>query len=544
MGEADVRSAPAGAPLRPSSPDVPPPAPRGAADGRSRLAPWIAIATVAVIVAGTAIRLRYALLHQGVIYPDETYQMTEAAHRVVFGYGITPWEFVEGLRSWLGPGFLLPPTALGGRLGLDGVHLMMLVKAWVVLWAGVGIAAGAIAARRLAGPMAGLLAATLAAFSPLSAVYDVHPLADTVAAPLPALALALLASRARGRREVAWPVLAGVLVVAAVTLRPQAGALGLGLVAAAALTRSRRRMAGLGIGLLTGAALSGLLDAVTWGVPFAPEWRSVTFNLVDDGASLWGRRSALFYLDQAGTVLGPVLGLLVASGLLLALLPTRGTTTARKHERPLPTWPVVVGVAGYVGVLSAIGHKELRFLIPALPLAYALAGVGWARAVQRLLLVPRVARRAAVAALTVTAGVVGAALLPEVRMADLGYLGNTRSAWVIDESTPRLLSLAGTLPQVCGVALVRPTLTWSGGYSYLHRDVPLATVRKTPAPRNYRSWANVILARASAALPAGYHEITRMDGTVLAQRAGGCAEPPPPLRSRVLLAPELPVKGS
>jgi hypothetical protein len=38
---------------------------------------------VAVIVAGTAIRLRYALLHQGVIYPDETYQMTEAAHRVV-----------------------------------------------------------------------------------------------------------------------------------------------------------------------------------------------------------------------------------------------------------------------------------------------------------------------------------------------------------------------------------------------------------------------------------------------------------------------------
>ena len=213
---------------------------------------------------------------------------------------------------------------------------MMLVKAWVVLWAGIGIAAGAIAARRLAGPMAGLLAATLAAFSPLSAVYDVHPLADTVAAPLPALALALLASRARGRREVAWPVLAGVLVVAAVTLRPQAGVLGLGLVAAAALTRSRRRMAGLGIGLLTGAALSGLLDAVTWGVPFAPEWRSVTFNIVDDGASLWGRRPALFYLDQAGSVLGPVLGLLVASGLLLALLPARRTTTARKDRVPFP----------------------------------------------------------------------------------------------------------------------------------------------------------------------------------------------------------------
>jgi phosphatidylinositol glycan class B len=534
-------TAPAGTP-KPASPDVTPPA-GGWAGRAARLPLWTAIATTVVLIAGTVIRLRYAMLYQGIIYPDETYQMTEAAHRVVFGYGVIPWEFIQGLRSWAGPGFLLPPTALGARLGLDGVHLMMLVKAWVVLWAGLGTAAGAIAARRLAGPMAGLLAAGLGAFSPLSAVYDVHPLGDTVAAPLPALALALLTSRAAGRREAAWHVLAGVLVVAAVTLRHQSGVLAIGLVAAAALTRSRRRLVSLGVGLLTGAALSGLLDLLTWGVPFAPERRSVIFNIVDDGASLWGRRPALFYLDQAGSVLGPVLGALVAGGLMMALLPARRPPAARAEPGPLPTWPVVLAVMGYVGVLSAIGHKELRFLIPALPLAYALAAVGWARVVQRVRPLPRSARRTTLAALTLTAGVVGGVVLPGVRMADLGYGDDSRSAWVIDEATPRLLSLAGTLPQVCGVALVRPTLTWSGGYSYLHRHVPLATVRKTPDPRNYRAWANVILARAGKPLPMGYTEIATMSGIVLAQRAGGCAEPPPELRSEVLPPPPLPAKG-
>jgi hypothetical protein len=129
-------------------------------------------------------------------------------------------------------------------------------------------------------------------------------------------------------------------------------------------------------------------------------------------------------------------------------------------------------------------------------------------------------------------------------MADLGYRNDTRSAWVIDDATPRLLSRAGTLPQVCGVALVRPAVTWSGGYSYLHRQVPLATVRQHPDPSTYRSWANVILARAGKPLPAGYQEITQLSGTVLAQRAGGCAAPPPQVRSELLLRPALPAGGS
>ena len=36
-----------------------------------------------------------------------------------------------------------------------------------------------------------------------------------------------------------------------------------------------------------------------------------------------------------------------------------------------------------------------------------------------------------------------------------------------------LLAEVGTKPDVCGVGIVGPAWRWTGGYSYLHRDVPL-----------------------------------------------------------------------
>jgi GPI mannosyltransferase 3 len=483
-------------------------------------------ATVVLLLAGGVLRVVLAIVHQGVIYPDETYQMTEAAHRLVFGYGIVPWEFQQGLRSWIGPGFLVPPTALAGVLGLDGLHLMILVKVWVALWTTGGAVAGALGARRLAGPLAGLLAASLTAFSPLSAVYEVHPLADSVAAPLPVLALALL-SRPPSRPRADGAALAGVLLVVSVSLRPQLVIVVLGFVVATLLTRNRARILGLGAGLGGGAVLSGLLDALTWGTPFAPLWRSVTFNIVDDGASTWGRSPARFYVAHAVAVSGTVIAVLLAAGLLLALLSGRTAT--------LPSSPIATGVLAFLSLLSAIPHKELRFLVPALPLTFALAAVGLTRIVT---LVPgRYTSVAPVTAmgLAVLAVAAGSLRLPHLTMRDLGYRNDSRSAWVIDDVTPRLLSRAGTLPATCGVALASGGLTWSGGYSYLHRNVPLAYVRGRGVG-DWRAWANVVITRPGR-LPVGYQVVLRIGRGVLAERSGPCAPAPPAVRSRIMPGP-------
>src|SRR5207248_8614166 len=59
-----------------------------------------------LIVAGL---IRSAIVIFGpldVVYPDEIFQYTEQAHRIVYGSGVVPWEIVVGVRSWLLPLFI------------------------------------------------------------------------------------------------------------------------------------------------------------------------------------------------------------------------------------------------------------------------------------------------------------------------------------------------------------------------------------------------------------------------------------------------------
>jgi len=54
-----------------------------------------------------------ALIPFSMHHPDEIFQYTEQAHRLVFGYGTVPWEYRYGMRSWLVPLLSAPLMALG-----------------------------------------------------------------------------------------------------------------------------------------------------------------------------------------------------------------------------------------------------------------------------------------------------------------------------------------------------------------------------------------------------------------------------------------------
>jgi hypothetical protein len=84
----------------------------------------------------------------------------------------------------------------------------------------------------------------------------------------------------------------------------------------------------------------------------------------------------------------------------------------------------------------------------------------------------------------------------------------------------RLLWLAGAKPDLCGLALVGYGPIWTGGYTYLHRDVPILAGMPTDGSANY------VLARATEPLPAGYEVVSSIEDAKLARRAGPCAPPP------------------
>ena len=61
-----------------------------------------------VLVLAFAVRAAIALCGDFVLHPDEVMQYLEPAHRLVFGNGVTYWEFFYGARAWLVPGVVAP----------------------------------------------------------------------------------------------------------------------------------------------------------------------------------------------------------------------------------------------------------------------------------------------------------------------------------------------------------------------------------------------------------------------------------------------------
>ena len=100
--------------------EAPPPdatAPAASSDDRRRLH-LIALAVVLVLIG--AARARLAWWSPSAISPDEVFQTVEQGFRIVHGRGVVPWEFREGLRSWVFPGFLAAVLAVGDLVGPAG----------------------------------------------------------------------------------------------------------------------------------------------------------------------------------------------------------------------------------------------------------------------------------------------------------------------------------------------------------------------------------------------------------------------------------------
>ena len=84
-----------------------------------------------VLVLAFAVRAAIALGGDFVLHPDEVMQYLEPAHRLIFGNGVTYWEFFYGARAWLVPGLVAGVLKVFELMGLGepfwyvgGVKLM------------------------------------------------------------------------------------------------------------------------------------------------------------------------------------------------------------------------------------------------------------------------------------------------------------------------------------------------------------------------------------------------------------------------------------
>ncbi len=473
-----------------------------------------AVISIVILIVAAAPRLWAAWHDQGIFWPDEIYQSLEPAHRLVFGYGLQPWEFRDGARSWLFPGMFAVAWKAAVLVGLrSSPVLVRLAKVMMVLLGVGGIAASMRLAHKRGGATAAIACGLLAATFPPSLVYGARAMSEMASGPLLILAALLLWSDDRNRH-----VIAGVLAACAVFLRYQNGIVWLGLVAALLADRDGRReppravvvrfvAASAAVALVVGVGL----DTIAWGTPFHSFFRYVSFNLSGKNVLFGPPLPATYYLTSLWSSVGPALVLVVV-----------GLVAAR------PRWPLAI-VGAYVIVHSFVPHKELRFLMPIVPLMLCGAGIGLARLGARLR-----HGRALVAGASLVAALAMALRARAETFDDMGqnfggHSSGDRSVWHAGEDINRLLWTVGVQPDSCGVIIIGSEAAWTGGYTYLHKRIPIrwdVNPLLTPV-------ANYVIAPRATRTLAGYAVARREREFWLYRRDGGCVggleRPDPPL---------------
>jgi hypothetical protein len=330
---------------------------------------------LSITAFGFLLRL-VALIRVQPNHPDEFFQYLEPAWRRISGAGIITWEWREGLRSWVLPGYLGAWMRALAWLGLRGSALGLALRVhWVVVslllvWA--GWRGGAMIARAEsiespraapsddAGVVGGILGAALCAGFPLLVTFSTDMLTELPSTIGVVWALVITGElvgqgpTASKRSAAAIGSLLGLGLGLRVQHAPAALVVGLCLLAA-------RRYRALGIAFVTGAltlGLFGVVDWFTWGGIFSSYIGYVNFNLVQGGAAQFGVEPWYWYGVRYSNRLPNMLAVLL-------IVPIVGIRS---------TWPFVLTATSLLSLLSTQPHKEERFAL----LCWPLLLIAWA----------------------------------------------------------------------------------------------------------------------------------------------------------------------
>ena len=428
--------------LHPSSPDERP---------WKFLLPVLALAFIA--------RVAIALSGDFVLHPDEIMQYLEPAHRLVFGNGVTYWEYFYGMRSWLVPGLVAGVLKLFDIVGLGqpfwyvgGVKLVfcaisLLIPAGMYFFA-----------RWHFGETAARVALLMGAFWYELVGFAHKPMTEFVATALLMSLLALCVRPASDKLRVV--LTAALLAVLVAAIRVQYAPLALLVLGLFFLRTGKRMQLALASAMVFVAV--GVFDAITWdGGLFHSYVVNICVNLAL-GDLRAGESPAWQFLYW----------LLIASMGLVALC-VLALPDLRRYGF------LLVLIALTLLIHSAQSHKEYRFIFVVIPLWLLISAdfVVWfaSRASEgrsRMLLGPTSLALAASFAAISLAGILNA--LPYQARVYKAYSGETGIVGFLRNQDP-VFAAYRYLASASGVSAVwqvdRPYFNLPG-YYYLHREIP------------------------------------------------------------------------
>ena len=413
-------------------------------DRRQRLAAIAAVLTVAM-----GMRLWLLFTHTYVLFVDETFQYLEPAHRLAFGSGIVTWEYIDGIRSWLLPEIIAAVMRLAVWIDPSPATYVGVVRVGCVALSLVLPYVGFRVGERAGGLAGGVVVGLLGAVWYEALYFAPVVMTEPLAAHLALLGLWLGEQAPAARRRL---VVAGALLGVTTVLRFQyAPALAL-----AVLWQQRRTPTALGTMVLAGGATIGLLggglDALTWGMPFQSVWLNIERNAIQGVGAAMGAEPWWFPFGYFAAAWGPALPLLLGLAVLGA--------------RRFPA--LAIAALATLALHALTPHKEVRFFYLAIAATPMLIGLGAVRA-GAWLRGPGLRHRR----LQLAGAVAAAALLAGTEAATALTGATPPDAWHRYASTLHAFAAARVQPGLCGLGVRHGYVYTSGGYTYLHRDVPI-----------------------------------------------------------------------
>ncbi len=400
---------------------------------------------IAFLLLALCLRVAVAIHSPSIEYPDEIFETLEPGHHLAFGFGVVTWEWIQGARSWVFPALLAGVMRLTEWMGPGSSGYVAAIKVLLSLISLTAVWFGFAWCRRASGRKAAILAAGANAISVPLIYFAPKAFNEVVAGNLllPGLYLGMYSGRSQSRRQM---FLAGLFCGVAFALRIQLAPAIVFAVLYFCWLHGRKAAAVLLAGFVVPIMAFGVVDAFTWSYPFQSFVRYFWMNTAGSVSSSYGKLPWYTYARTMVNYVGPLL--------LLALAGVR--------KSPLLGWMVLIIVACH----SAIPHKEARFLYPVIPLCLTLAGLG---AVEIATFLGRHSKLCLSPKAVVAVGLSFFAVCSAVAAWRFNHWRQAAGGLVAFDVLSRE-------PSVCGIGLYKLSWAWTGGYTYLHRNVPIILV--------------------------------------------------------------------
>jgi hypothetical protein len=440
-----------------------------------------------------ALRIGLAVGSPNIFFPDEIFQTLEPAHRLAFGYGVISWEWRLGIRSWVFPTFLagvMRATAWMGSASAGyviGMEIVLSLISLVTVWFGYAWA------KRASGTPAAIIAALACSFYFGLVYFAPKALNEVVAAHvlLPGLYLGVYGEKLGERKRL---ILAGMLCALAACLRIQLLPTLVFAMVYFCYPRWRERVPAVAAGATVPVLVFGAVDWITWSYP----WQSFVLYYKENVVSGPGKELTLvqpwyWYLLILVVLLGPAVLLLFHGARRSPFLAIFCAIVVLSH--------------------SLIPHKEIRFIYPILAPTITLAAMG---IVDLLREIKRGLRFLDNPRWVVAIGVAFLALSSTMLAAQCADWYRTR--WG-DGAFDRL----SREPGVCGVGIYHRMWWESGGYTHLHRNVPIIPLESAAQLVKDAPSINALIAPVnSPGIPSGFGQSQCWQEVCLFERPGTC----------------------